>query len=134
MEKEGDVSCGDAKLNLALFQPCLTAVIISLSLIQEYSTKKRDINSRKRDQHSIILPESPLSAVSAPCPLLPPDHELYPGFPVVFVLASHPSCLDLTASAPPPPPPIIKGVSVPLTTNVPPPPPEEEYCLFIPPS
>ena len=66
--------------------------------------------------------------------LLPPDHDWYPGFPVVCVLASHPPCLELTLCKPPPPPAIIKGALAPLTTNVPPPPPEDHLSLFIPPS
>ena len=86
------------------------------------------------DHHNILLPEYRSSAVCAPCPLLPPDHDLYPGFPVVFVLASHPACLDRAIFTPPSPPAIITGVLFPLTTNVPPPPPEEKEALLIPPS
>ena len=86
------------------------------------------------DHHNILSPERSSSAVCAPCPLLPPDHELYPGFPVVFVLASHPACLESANCTPPPPPAIIKGVLFPLTTNVPPPPPEPKSPLLILPS
>ena len=82
----------------------------------------------------LYSPELLLSAVCAPCPLIPPDHDLYPVFPIVLVLASHPECLDPGVSTPPPPPAIIKGVLLSLTTNVPPPPPEDDEILLIPPS
>ena len=99
-----------------------------------YVSSNNWYQSSVSDHHNILLPEPPSSAVCAPCPLLPPDHDLYPGFPVVVVLASHPACLDWALYTPPPPPAITTGVFFPLTTNVPPPPPELQSLLLIPPS
>ena len=71
-------------------------IVISIHLPEyiEFFDKFVLVIMRSKNSSFTLSPELELSAVCAPCPPLPPDHDLYPALPDVPVEASLSECLE----------------------------------------